>query len=954
MPNDLPSGAIGEITAVSGRDRLTLTADHGLVSVHRGAVNVFVELVAENGASIGPRRLVAALEEGAMLPLPGRDLDGLRLMAVGVGAAELWVCAPGERVDLPAQAGGIAAAIEIGLTALLRGMRAQSASENARMLIAHGETVSVAGGVTVSAGRPSWVEIRGSGDRAAVSVDLIGPGRAVTVPGDAELRSRSMEDLIRADGWRSIDQWMADAMRDVATDLEDRTQERRHRVARRLEEDADELRQALGRLPDIDHDGDTVSQKVMARRMEPPIVKALRTVCDAEGIRFVPPPDPTPADPPSLMLQDVLRRANLRFRAVALSGDWWRREGESAVGFDVETGEPVAILRTGPGRFDRVSSTDGSRSRIGPGAAAQIDRQAYVLFRPLPYRPLGAMDLLRHVLTGRARPDMRWAAFLAVLTAALGLLPPILTGVLLNEVVPFAEEARLVHLALGLAFVALGSAAFQLVRSIALLRVEVFADGGLQAAVWDRLLRLPMTFFRRYEIGDLLIKAMGPTRLRQAVSDTALGSALSALFSLVNFGLMLTYSAALAGAALGYTLASGLILLGLSRLQLRHERDQIKADAAVSSFILQILAGIQKVRLTGAENRAFARWMHRFADARRYSVRAEHIGNATKTVSAVLPVLASILFFYMVGATEEDRLSVGSFVAFNAAFGGFHSAMLALFMAVSTSLSAVPVYENMKPVLDAQPELDPSRKSAPVLDGGIRLSNVSFRYAKDGPLILDGLQVTIEPGQFVAFVGPSGSGKSTIFRLLLGFEAPEQGTVGFDGLDLSRLDLGTVRRQIGVVLQRGTVLPGSIYENIVGSAPLSMDEAWKAARMAGFDEDIQHMPMGMHTVLTEGGGTLSGGQRQRLMIARAIVRRPRILLMDEATSALDNRTQAVVAESLSHLDATRVVIAHRLSTVIDADRIFVIDQGRVVQSGSYDQLRQVEGPFRRLARRQIA
>ena len=280
--------------------------------------------------------------------------------------------------------------------------------------------------------------------------------------------------------------------------------------------------------------------------------------------------------------------------------------------------------------------------------------------------------------------------------------------------------------------------------------------------------------------------------------------------------------------------------------------------------------------------------------------------------------------------------------------------MLGLVSAVSTSLSAIPIYENMKPLMTEQPEIDPERKPAPAFEGSIHLSNVSFRYDEDGPLILNGIDLDIGAGQFVAFVGPSGSGKSTIFRLLLGFETPEQGTIGYDGLDLSRLDLKTVRRQTGVVLQRGAILPGSIFENIVGSAPLSQEEAWEAARMAGFDEDIEHMPMGMHTVLTEGGGTLSGGQRQRLMIARAVVRRPKILLMDEATSALDNRTQAIVSKSLAHLNATRVVIAHRLSTVVNADRIFVVVAGRIAQSGTYEELIQTEGPFRDLAQRQIA
>jgi ABC-type bacteriocin/lantibiotic exporter with double-glycine peptidase domain len=231
---------------------------------------------------------------------------------------------------------------------------------------------------------------------------------------------------------------------------------------------------------------------------------------------------------------------------------------------------------------------------------------------------------------------------------------------------------------------------------------------------------------------------------------------------------------------------------------------------------------------------------------------------------------------------------------------------------------------------------------------------VTFRYATDGPPVLEKVSFRARPGAFVALVGPSGSGKSTMLRLLLGFETPESGSVHLDAQDLAALDLQAVRRQMGVVLQAGKLSAGSIYQNIVGSSPYTLDDAWEAARSSGFDEDIRQMPMGMHTMVMEGGSGLSGGQRQRLMIARAIVAKPRILLFDEATSALDNRTQSVVTESLARLRATRVVIAHRLSTVIKADQIHVVEAGRVVENGTYEELMAHDGPFAKLAARQLA
>lgn len=944
----------GVSRTVSGRDRLAISTEDRAVLVERGAVNLFVELVDGDRVPTGARRMIAALEEGALLPLPACAFDGLRLILVGVGVAELRQYDEEARAALALRAPSVSAAIEQGLGALLGGLRGRIAQDHAALALSEDETVEVAAGTAVSAGHPVWIESRTDAE-LPVGLELLGPGRAVTLPQAAELRPLTTAMAVARHGWAAIETWMAEAAVAVAQDLSKQMEERRQRAAQREAADAGQVHNALIRLPAIVNDGTGQPEDATVAGSLPPMAEAIRQVCAAQRIAFKAPSEVPDLDDPEAVLQDVLRRANLRFRKITLPDHWWRREGESVVGFDGETGAPIAILRDSSSRFDRVDVQTGARQRIGAREAAKIASDAFVIFRPLPFRPLKAMDLVRHVLSGRARFDMRWAAGLAILTALLGLLPPILIGRLLNEVVPFAERERLVILALALASVAVGSALFQLVRSIALLRVEAFADGSLQAAVWDRLLRLPLAFFRRYEIGDLLIKAMGPTQLRQAISDTALSAALSAIFSVVNFGLMLVYDATLAGAAFVFTLVTSLVLLGLSRLQLRFERVQLKADAAVSSFIIQILVGIQKIRLLGAEDRAFARWMHKFSDQRQHTVRAARIGNGIQTLSAILPIVASLLFFYLVGSgSDDDRLSVGSFVAFNAAFGGFHGALLGLVSAVSSSMSAVPIYENMKPLLEAQPEIDPERRPAPVLDGAIHVSDVSFRYDPDGPLILDDVSLTVAPGEFVAFVGPSGSGKSTLFRLLLGFETPEQGSVGYDGLDLSGLDLKTVRRQIGVVLQRGAILPGSIFENIVGAAPLSQDQAWEAARMAGFDEDIEHMPMGMHTVLTGGGGTLSGGQRQRLMIARAVVRRPRILLMDEATSALDNRTQAIVSHSLTHLSATRIVIAHRLSTVISADRIFVVSAGRIVQSGTYNALMEVDGPFRDLASRQIA
>jgi ABC-type bacteriocin/lantibiotic exporter with double-glycine peptidase domain len=302
---------------------------------------------------------------------------------------------------------------------------------------------------------------------------------------------------------------------------------------------------------------------------------------------------------------------------------------------------------------------------------------------------------------------------------------------------------------------------------------------------------------------------------------------------------------------------------------------------------------------------------------------------------------------------NAGTVRTGDLRGFLAAFCTCVAALASSCMALVAVGSVAPFYDQMRPILEAEPEVATSRADPGLLTGDIEIQHAAFRYSADTPLVLRDLSLRIKPGEFVALVGPSGSGKSTLLRLLLGFEQLDSGAVYFDGQDLAGLDVNVVRRQIGVVLQNGRLMSGDIFTNIIGSSTATLAEAWEAARMAGFAEDIEGMPMGMHTVIADGGGTLSGGPRQRLLIARAIVHRPRIVLFDEATSALDNRTQAIVSASLERLQATRIVVAHRLSTVRNADRLYVLERGALVQSGTYDELMAREGPFAELARRQI-
>jgi ATP-binding cassette subfamily C protein len=381
----------------------------------------------------------------------------------------------------------------------------------------------------------------------------------------------------------------------------------------------------------------------------------------------------------------------------------------------------------------------------------------------------------------------------------------------------------------------------------------------------------------------------------------------------------------------------------------------VELEGKIAGLVFQLVQGVGRLRVAGAELRAFQVWADAFAHQRRLTFRARLNANWLEIFNSAFIPLGSIAVFAVAASRlQGDNLSVGQFLAFFAAFTQFFTGSLGLSSALTSILAAVPTFERLQPILATPPESDEAKADPGELSGEIEISRASFRYSADAPYVLKDTSLFIKAGEFVAFVGPSGVGKSTLFRLLLGFEAPESGSIYYDGQDLEGLDVQAVRRQTGVVLQQSQLIPGDIFTNIIGSAPLTLDDAWEAARMSGLEEDIKRMPMQMHTVISEGGATFSGGQRQRLMIARAVVRKPRILLFDEATSALDNRTQSQVSESLERLQATRIVIAHRLSTIINADRIYVLGQGGIVQQGTYQELISQPGPFAELARRQLA
>jgi NHLM bacteriocin system ABC transporter ATP-binding protein len=650
-------------------------------------------------------------------------------------------------------------------------------------------------------------------------------------------------------------------------------------------------------------------------------------------------------------LEDAARFARIRSREIALRGIWWKQDFGPFIGFLGEERKPVAVLPIGRSRY-RMTDPDGGADQIVTAAlAAQLAPIGHMLYRPLPAKPIEFKDLLLAGWT-QNRGDFAVALVASLLLGILGLATPVATRFAFDRFIPSHEMLQLSQLAIGLVLVALISIGFRAAYDMAFLRIDGRMAAQTQASVIDRVLRLPHHVLR-FSATDLAQRATSAENVRRGAVNFMLGSLAAAFTWLCNGALMLCYAPFAALAALGCFLLLLLVAYICAHRQLDAIRRGEELLANVNTIVFHLINGISVLRTTGSEDRAFARWGHDFAEMRARSYRSQAIGRLFEICLAGSDTLTLAGVFFVLSFIPAKDLSTGAFVSFVSAYAAFMAASSQLARGMNGMMNLRPSWQRAAPLFKAVPESGEAKRDPGVLSGAVELTNIAFRYMPDTPYVLAGLSLKAAPGELIAVVGASGSGKSTAMRMLLGFDQPHAGTVQFDGIDLRHLDIDLVRRQIGVVLQNGKLVPGSIYENIMGPHRGTLDDAWTAARQAGLEADIKALPMGMHTVLTEATAAFSGGQVQRMMIARALLGKPRILVLDEATSALDNVTQAIVTESLSRLAITRIIIAHRFSTVQQADRIYVVDHGRVVQSGKFDELMAADGPFAELARRQL-
>ncbi|MXY57046.1 MAG: ATP-binding cassette domain-containing protein [Gammaproteobacteria bacterium] len=706
-------------------------------------------------------------------------------------------------------------------------------------------------------------------------------------------------------------------------------------------------RQRLFNMYDLPIDGDADVQDTA-------LADALKIIGHREGIEFRIPARPGVSDAP-IGLVDVLDASGVRARRIRLNGEenWWRTDSNAMLAFR-EDGQPVALL---PGMFGRYRMVDPVTKRSTRVTAARVEAlsgDAWMFYRPLPAGAAKPADLVAMALHGSAA-ELARLVIAGLPGGLIKLLPALALGFVANHVAGGGSAGALYAVAIAVAGFGLLGAMLHVLQSTAMMRLEGRSASRVEAAFWDRLLRLPPSVMHRHPSGDLAMAGMTFQNLRDGLQGVVADSLLSVVFLLPVFGVIFFYDAALGVATLVFSLASLVVTVGLGMRQISPYGRMISAGRRVAGRLFQIVGGITKLRVENAEGSAFAIWAGDYREQKRAELDLAALEGHSRAFGAALPFVAAGVLLLAVVTVGERTVPVGDFLVVYTVFIAFQSAVARLGESIGTVAATLPAFEQMRPLLAAVPETEVDGEPVDYLAGEILFDRISFRYDPDGPLILDDVTIRARPGEFVAIAGESGAGKSTLFRLALGIDRPGAGAVYYDGRDLRHLNLKQVRRQIGAVPQSVGLHPQDLWDNMVGHHDdVATEDVWKAARTAEMEDQIKAMPMGMMTMVGTSGSVLSGGESQRITIARSVIGSPRVMMFDEATNWLDNESQAKVMENLTALTSTRIVIAHRLSTLEQADRIYVLQAGKVVQSGSFTELMEVDGVFRELVRRQIA
>lgn len=650
------------------------------------------------------------------------------------------------------------------------------------------------------------------------------------------------------------------------------------------------------------------------------------------------------------VLEYLMRPYGIMRRTVRLDKGWYRDAVGAMLGTRKDDGSVVALMPWGPFGYRFYDQAAGRYVHVNHKTQDLIDKEAFAFYKPFPLKRMGIADLVRFIVEQISIPDLVMLLAAMVAVTMVGMLEPRLNAILFSTVLESGSMNMLLGMGLFLMSVSISTLLFETVKALLTSRINTKLSVNVEAAALMRMLSLPANFFKDYSSGELSNRLSHVGILSGQLVDMVLSTGLTSLFSLAYVYQIFHYTPTLLAPALTVTLTTILITVVTVLMRSNVLKNQMLLSSKEDGISYAMISGIQKIRLSGAEKRAFSRWGKAYAKQAELNYNPPLFLKVSPVITTAISLVGTIVMYY---AAISARVSAAEYYAFNSAYGVVNGAFMSL-AGIAMSIAQIrPTLEMVKPLLETKPEVGKDKEVVTHLTGNIELDNVTFRYSEDMPAILDGLTLKIHPGEYVAIVGKTGCGKSTLVRVLLGFEKPQKGAVYYDHRNIDSMDLKSLRRRIGTVMQNGKLFAGNIYSNITVTAPwLTMDQAWEAAEISGLAEDIRRMPMGMHTLISEGQGGVSGGQRQRILIARAVAAKPKILIFDEATSALDNITQRQVSQALDSMNCTRLVIAHRLSTIRHCDRILVLEGGKIVEDGNYDELIAKNGSFASLVARQ--
>ncbi len=652
----------------------------------------------------------------------------------------------------------------------------------------------------------------------------------------------------------------------------------------------------------------------------------------------------------SKQMEYVLRPTGLMTREVDLEENWQSDAYGPMLGAMKETGTAVALL---PGHFYGYVYKDpvtGKKIRVTKKTAKLLEKEALCFYQPLPMKPLGIPDLLLYLWKCISESDIILILLASLAVVLIGFIGPKILSLLTGSVLRSGNVQLMIGMGVFMLASSFSGLLIGLVKTLLMERINTKTSMSVESSVMMRILSLPVSFFRDYSSGELANRASSINSLCSMMINSVLSVGISSLMSLLYITQIFKYAPALVVPSIIIIILTVMISLISSFMQIGISRKRMELGAKETGMSYAVLNGVQKIRLSGSEKRVFARWGNLYAQGAKLDYDPPLFLKLNSVLTTAISLIGTIVLYYLAIMTN---VSQSDYIAFNAAYGNVMGAFTSLAGIAISVASIRPVLELAEPILKAEPEVSEEKMPVDRLVGRIEVSHVTFRYNEKSPYVLEDLNLSIKAGEYVAIVGRTGCGKSTLIRLLLGFEKPETGAVYYDSHDLQAVDPRSLRKHIGVVIQNGQLFQGDIFSNITISAPqLTLDEAWEAAEIAGIANDIREMPMGMNTVISEGQGGISGGQKQRLLIARAIAPKPKILIFDEATSALDNKTQKQVSDALDKLNCTRIIIAHRLSTIRNCDRILVMDDGAIIEEGTYDELIEKKGYFAELVERQ--